>query len=177
MSSLLPTLLAGAAGIALGGALWQMGSRIVTLEKRKEESAATQDTAGRNPRTSKPMFSGLYKEPSASPLSAVTSVPGGAWLGAALILALLAVVTTTFSRAETPAKSTTPDSGLIRLHGRVDSLARVVRQLHDSLTVVKAPTVGEKAKPAATRIARRPASDSKAVLPAAPPPPPGAPVQ
>lgn len=176
MSALFPTLAAGAASLAFGCALWQVGSRVLDLEKRREPPAPAEGPASRSPRTSKPMFSGLYREPSPSPVSTLMSIPGGTWLAGALVLGLFATVTTTFNREALPPQVTSADSGMVHLQSRVDSLALVVRQLHDSLILAKTPSVPGKAKPASTRLAGRPAAESKAILPA-PPPPLGSPVQ
>ncbi|HEU5154884.1 MAG TPA: hypothetical protein VFU03_09160 [Gemmatimonadales bacterium] len=92
------------------------------------------------------MFSGLYREPSPSPVSTLMSIPGGTWLAGALVLGLFATVTTTFNREALPPQVTSADSGMVHLQSRVDSLALVVRQLHDSLVLAKTPSVPGKSE-------------------------------
>lgn len=175
----LTTALAGAAGVALTCCLWQIGTRLRSLESQRNQTPSLPETpAAPGKRSSKPMMLGaLYTDQPASPLSELTSLPGGAWLGAALALGVVAVGLSGFAPSKAAMDAPRTDSTLVRLQGRVDSLSQVVTQLRDSVQVV----VSSSAAPApakrssdAMKVGKAPARPSGGVL-AAPPPPVGIP--
>jgi hypothetical protein len=174
----LTAVIAGAASAALAGCLWQIGTRVRALESQRTEAPAAPEASGATGRrSSKPMLGALYHEPSPSPLSGLTSLPGGHWLGAALVLGIVAAGLSGFSPSRSEMDASRPDSTLMSVQGRVDSLSQVVARLRDSMQVA----IGAAAGPASTkqgsdpaRVAKAPARSRGGVL-AAPPPPVGAP--
>lgn len=174
---MLTSVIAGAAGVALAGCLWQIGTRLRALESRRDEVASVPETSGK--RSSKPMLGALYTEPPASPLSGLKALPGGPWLGTALALGIMAILWSGFAPASPTAEPARPDSTLVRLQGRVDSLTLAVGQLRDSMQLGFAAgavpaAAPEKAKPVRTKLRQAPVQPSGGVL-AAPPPPLGTP--
>ena len=179
--SVLTTALAGAAGVALAGCLWQIGTRLRSLESQRHQAPSLPETpAASGKRSSKPMLGALYAEQPASPLSELTSLPGGAWLGAALALGVVAVGLSGFTPSKSAMDAPKTDSTLVKLQGRVDSLSQVVTQLRDSMQVglaagaVPAANNGKSKPEPASKVGKAPARPSGGVL-AAPPPPVGTP--
>lgn len=177
----LTTALAGAAGVALTCCLWQIGTRLRSLESQRNQTPSLPETpAAPGKRSSKPMLGALYAEQPTSPLSELTSLPGGAWLGAALALGVVAVGLSGFAPSKAAMDAPRTDSTLVRLQGRVDSLSQVVTQLRDSMQVgfaagaVANPINGKSKSEPRGKVAPVPARASGAVL-AAPPPPVGMP--
>lgn len=133
---MIPTLLAGGAGIALAASLWQIGTRVRALESLRADSSGAGAPPATPERSSKPMLAALYREPAPSPLSGLTSLPGGTWLGASLLLAIVGLSLSGFTPAKAPVPLVAPDSMVLRLQQRVDSLGLVVTALRDSVRLV-----------------------------------------
>lgn len=168
MAAILPMVISGAAGVALTVSLWQIGTRVRALESQRNDFASTGAASAPGERSSKPMLAALYREPSPSPLSGLTSLPGGAWLGAALALAIVSLSLSGFAPSKVSAVPAAPDSNLVRLQGRVDSLGLVVAGLRDSVRVVAA--TAEPARRPATTPSKPTSRPERSVL-AAPPAP------
>jgi hypothetical protein len=172
MAAFLSGLTAGVATLALAGGLWRIAARLQALEDRHGPKPASSEPSSSRVSGAKPLLSALYREPPPSLLSGLGSLPGARWVGAALLLALIALVLPLRTPEGPRPVATLPDSGVAHLHQRLDSLALIVTQLRDSLRLAAAPRPSG-AQPAPTRLARQPTARVATVLPAAPPPPPG----
>jgi len=159
--------------LAVGAAAVQLASAVAEMQRRLERLETPPSARGRaRSTTGQAMFSALYPEQD-SATAALRALPGSSWLGIAAVLMVALVATSALTERRPKAPSVQPESTLVRLQGRVDSIAATLTVLRDSLRRVEPAhaAVSERTADLATGTVRRPAVRSATVLPAAPRPP------
>jgi hypothetical protein len=168
MSSSFSVLTSALAVVALAMAAAQLAVALRELRNGLEELRTPPEPRGRRSgRAPRALLSALYPEASPSRLSTLAAVPGGFWIGAAVLLMALSVALGLRPPAATRSLSATPDPELARLRSRVDSLASSLIVVRDSirLAAVAGPA---HAQPREGRMARRTLPASPGIVPAAP---------
>ncbi len=174
MLTLVAFLAGGLAVLALAVGISQVARKLGELEGAARQAPdAPGPTPSRRASGGRPMLSALYQESAPTPLESVSRLPGGRWLMGASVLAVAAMLIAATERHEgriPPAAL--PDTTVVALARRVDSLAAGITVLRDSIRVLTVDRTSPRSTapaPAATaKIARRSSPRVDEIVPAAP---------